>query len=62
MVTLFGAALGLEQWALDVSPFTHIPKIGEGFTVTPLAWLVLVAAVLSLLGMAGFRRRDLAAH
>jgi ABC-2 type transport system permease protein len=62
LVTLFGAALGLEQWAMDVSPFTHIPKIGEDFTAVPLAWLVLLAAGLSALGLAGWRRRDLASH
>ncbi|GAA1781463.1 ABC transporter permease [Actinomadura chokoriensis] len=63
MVTLFGAALGLEQWALDVSPFTHIPKLpGESFAAAPVLWLVAVTAVLAAAGLAGFRRRDLAAH
>ncbi|MEU5992398.1 ABC transporter permease [Spirillospora sp. NPDC047418] len=60
LITLFGAALGLDQWAMDVSPFTHVPKIGRDFTVAPLVWLAALAAVLAALGMAGFRRRDLA--
>jgi ABC-2 type transport system permease protein len=61
MVTLFGAALDLDQWALDVSPFTHIPKLpGASFEAAPLLWLVALAAVLAAAGLAGFRRRDLA--
>ncbi|TDD85137.1 ABC transporter permease [Actinomadura darangshiensis] len=60
-VTLFGAGLDLDQWALDVSPFTHIPKVpGHPFAATPVIWLVALAAALSALGMAGFRRRDIA--
>ncbi|WP_067804872.1 ABC transporter permease [Actinomadura formosensis] len=62
LITLFGASLNLDERVLDVSPFTHVPKIGQDFTVTPLVWLVALAAVLSAAGMAGFRRRDLSAH
>jgi ABC-2 type transport system permease protein len=59
-ITTFGEALQLDQWALDVSPFAHLPKLpAADFTVTPLAWLLVVAAVLAVAGLAGFRRRDL---
>jgi ABC-2 type transport system permease protein len=55
-----GAILQLSQWAMDVSPFTHVPKIPGGtLTVAPLVWLVGIAAVLGASGFAGFRRRDL---
>ncbi|QKW34296.1 ABC transporter permease [Actinomadura sp. NAK00032] len=61
MVTLFGAALDLDQWALDVSPFTHIPKLpGGSFEAAPMLWLLALTAVLAAAGLAGFRRRDLA--
>ncbi|GAA4326066.1 hypothetical protein GCM10023178_38580 [Actinomadura luteofluorescens] len=61
VVTLFGAGLDLNQWVLDVSPFTHVPKLpGHAFTAVPLLWLLAVAAVLSALGLLGLRRRDLA--
>ncbi|WP_433477385.1 ABC transporter permease [Spirillospora sp. CA-142024] len=61
VITLFGAGLNLDQWALDVSPFTHIPKLpGQSFTATPMIWLVALTAALTVLGMAGFRRRDIA--
>ncbi|MDG4821463.1 ABC transporter permease [Asanoa sp. WMMD1127] len=56
-----GAVLQLSQWALDLSPFTHLPKLPGGeVTATPLVWLVALAAVLTAAGFAGFRRRDLA--
>ncbi|MFI0411048.1 ABC transporter permease [Actinomadura sp. 3N508] len=62
LLTLFGASLDLDQRVLDVSPFAHIPKIGQDFAVMPLVWLAALAAVLAALGLAGFRRRDLAMH
>jgi ABC-2 type transport system permease protein len=59
-VVLFGPLLRLSQWVMDVSPFSHIPKVpGADVTVTPLAWLLAVTAVLAAAGLAGFRRRDL---
>ncbi|MBC6461174.1 ABC transporter permease [Actinomadura sp. HBU206391] len=55
-----GAALGLDQWALDVSPFTHVPRLpGGALTTTPLVWLTAVAAALTAAGLAGLRRRDI---
>ncbi|MCC8243643.1 ABC transporter permease [Saccharothrix luteola] len=54
-----GPLLQLDQWAMDLSPFTHIPKVpGADVTATPLLWLTLVAAALVAVGFAGFRRRD----
>ena len=54
-----GPIFELPQWAMDISPFTHTPKLpGAEFTATPLVWLTLVAAALTAVGLAGFRRRD----
>jgi ABC-2 type transport system permease protein len=56
---LLGAAVQLSQAVLDVSPFTHIPKIpGGDVAVLPLVVLVVVAGALLALGLAAFRRRD----
>jgi ABC-2 type transport system permease protein len=60
LITLLGPAIRLAQGVLDVSPFSHIPKLpGAHVTVAPLAWLTAVAVVLAVAGLAGFRRRDL---
>jgi ABC-2 type transport system permease protein len=54
-----GPSLRLPQWVLDVSPFTHVPKLPGGpVDGAPIGWLLLVAVVLTVLGLAGFRRRD----
>ncbi|KJS53524.1 ABC transporter permease [Streptomyces rubellomurinus] len=53
-----GGAFGWNQKLLDVSPFTHIPRIpAASLSATPLLVLVLVAAALTAAGLAGFRRR-----
>jgi ABC-2 type transport system permease protein len=60
LVWQLGAPLRLEQWLLDASPFTHVPRIPGGqFGLTPLLWLTASTAVLVVAGLAGFRRRDL---
>lgn len=55
-----GPALRLPQWAMDVSPFTHVPKLPGGqLTGTPIGWLLVVSVVLAVAGLIGFRRRDI---
>jgi ABC-2 type transport system permease protein len=55
-----GPVLKLSHAVMDVSPFTHVPKVpGAAFTWTPLGWLALLAGVLIALGLVAFRRRDL---
>ncbi|WP_410562207.1 ABC transporter permease [Amycolatopsis sp. cmx-4-61] len=59
LLSLFGPVLDLPQAVLDVSPFQHPPKLpGQEFTATPLAWLLAVAVVALVAGLAGWQRRD----
>lgn len=60
VLTMFGPVMKLPQLLLDLSPFTHLPKLpGATWTAEPLLWLVAAAVVLVAAGFAGFRRRDL---
>jgi polyether ionophore transport system permease protein len=59
-LSLFGTLLQLSRWALDLSPFTHVPHLPGGpVSVTPLAWMSATGLGLFALGLAGLRRRDI---
>ena len=61
-ITWLGAALGLPDAALKISPFENLPRLpGQEMTATPL--LIIGALVLGLLVVAGMglRRRDIGA-
>jgi ABC-2 type transport system permease protein len=59
-IGVLGPAVSLSQAVLDVSPFTHVPKLpGGAFSAVPLAWLSGVAVVLASAGLLGLRRRDI---
>ncbi len=56
---MVGAAMQLNHWLLDISPFSHIPKApGAAVSATPLVWLTATAAALAATGLTGLRRRD----
>ncbi len=60
VIDLFGQVLQLSHWLLDVSPFTHVPRLPGGtVSATPLLWLCLAAVTFSALGLAALRRRDI---
>ena len=60
LIALFGQVLQLSQPILDVSPFTHVPKLpGAAVTAGPLLWLSLAVVALVAAGLAGLRRRDI---
>jgi ABC-2 type transport system permease protein len=55
----FGALFNLSQVIMDISPFAHVPRMpGGDFSVAPMLWLTAIAAGLIVIGLAGFRRRD----
>jgi ABC-2 type transport system permease protein len=60
LVTLFGPTLQLASWVLDISPFSHVPRLPGGVvSAEPLAWLSAAAVLLAAAGLAGLRRRDI---
>ncbi len=55
-----GPALDLPQPVMDLSPFTHLPKLpGAELVWAPAALLTVLAAVLTAGGLAALRRRDM---
>jgi ABC-2 type transport system permease protein len=60
LLLFIGATLQLSHWVLDISPFTHVPKLPGGtVSAAPLAWLSVIAVGLAAAGLAGLRRRDI---
>ncbi len=60
LIGQLGPVLELDQWVLDLSPFTHLPQLPGGeLTWTPLVWLTAAALVLTAAGLVGLRRRDI---
>jgi ABC-2 type transport system permease protein len=60
VITVLGPAFNLSQPVLDISPFTHTPKLpGGALTAAPLGWLAALVLALVAAGLAGLRRRDI---
>ena len=59
VVMFFGQLLSFPQWLIDVSPFSHLALTpAEDARWTPVVVVAVVAAVVSVIGQVGFRRRD----
>ncbi|HET9499694.1 MAG TPA: polyketide antibiotic transporter [Marmoricola sp.] len=59
VVMLFGAPLHFPDWLMAVSPFHHLSSYPAApVDTTALVVVLLLAALLSGLGILGFRRRD----
>jgi putative exporter of polyketide antibiotics len=60
VIDLFGQVLQLPHWVLDISPFTHAPRLPGGtVSAGPLLWLGLIALACTAAGLAGLRHRDI---
>ena len=59
-VGYLGQLLTFPDWLRDLSPYTHVPQVGvETVGNGALVALTAVAAVLTAVGVAGVRRRDI---
>ncbi|MEX0666965.1 MAG: ABC transporter permease, partial [Acidimicrobiia bacterium] len=55
-----GQILQFPQWSLNLSPFSHIPRLPSAeVDVVPLLVLTAIAVVLTAVGLRGFQRRDI---
>jgi len=60
VIAMFGSVLQLPGWAIDLSPFEHVPlSPAESATVTPLIVLFTASAALVAIGVQGVRHRDI---
>jgi ABC-2 type transport system permease protein len=60
VIAVFGPAFNVPQAVLDISPFTHAPKLpGGAVAAAALAWLSALTLALTVAGLAGLRRRDI---
>jgi ABC-2 type transport system permease protein len=56
-----GALLNLPSWLVGISPFVHSPKLpGTAAVLGPCAVMIAISCMLTAIGYAGWRRRDLA--
>ncbi|MBN3932009.1 ABC transporter permease [Streptomyces verrucosisporus] len=55
-----GPALDLPRAVMNLTPFTHLPKLPGGDpAAAPYLWILLAAAALTAAGLAAFHRRDI---
>jgi ABC-2 type transport system permease protein len=60
LLDIFGQALQLSHWLLDISPFTHAPRLPGGEASTEAILLLFVVALsLCAIGLTALRRRDI---
>ncbi len=60
LIGWLGGLLDPPGWVLGLSPFEHLPFVPvEDLAVMPIVLLTLLAVALTVVGLIGFRRRDL---
>jgi ABC-2 type transport system permease protein len=60
VLTLLGPTFKLWDWVLAISPFWHVPSVTDANADWwGLLWISLVTLALTLVGVVGFRRRDI---
>ena len=60
LVGFFATVLNLPQWALNISPFQHVPALPAAeFEILPILCLCAVALLLLWAGLVALARRDM---
>lgn len=61
IVGQLGEMLEFDERLIDLSPFTHVPNLYlEDPSLTGITWLLVIATLLTAMGLAGLRNRDMA--
>jgi len=59
IIGFFGDLLNMPSWAMNLSPFYHIPQLPlENMRVSPMLILTAAALILTACGLVFYRRRD----
>jgi len=62
VIDMLGEFFEINQYVLDISPFTHVPMLLAGDTIgTSLILLFVLSMVLIVIGVWGYSRRDVLA-
>lgn len=60
LMAYFGRLLDLPEWCAKITPFGHVPSLPvQELTIWPLIILTVLGAALTVLGLAGYRKRDI---
>ncbi len=60
VIDLLGEFFDINQWILNISPFTQVPQLLAGDTIdAPLILLAVAAGLLILIGVLAYQRRDI---
>jgi ABC-2 type transport system permease protein len=58
---VLASVLDLPEWAVDLSPFQHVPALpATAMSWTPVVVLLAVAGALTIVGLLALDRRDIA--
>lgn len=61
LIEIIGSSISSNHWLLDTAVFSHLgPVPATSLNWTVVAWLIGLAAVATLTGVAAFTKRDLA--
>lgn len=60
IIDLLGEIFDFSPWIMNLSPFTQVPKLFAGDTISSsLGFIFILAVVLMLIGLEGYLRRDI---
>lgn len=60
LIELLGELQQVSQAVLNISPFTHVPKLlVSQASALPLVWLLVVSALFTAVGLVRFQQRDI---